>query len=660
MKKISPFVTLFFLLSATTTGFSQWQLTGNNNATPTSILGTTTAIPLRLHTNNIPRLVIDANGRVGIGTSTPVNNFMIQTSGVAPTSSWVGSNAALTAFGENAVGNADFAFGMASNFFNGRPTFLGRRSRGTLGAPTVVNRNDLLMSFLGSGHDGSSFQNSAAIDFYVDGNPSAGNMPARISIATGNSSSSRVERLKIAANGDITFNTNQLFMNRTTGNTGLGTITPAAKLDVLGTLKVTDGTQGIGKFLTSDANGLASWTSINNLPTGTASQTLRNNGSAWVPSSLLVNNGNSIGVGEAAPVGMLHISQPYNFAGVTFTGTGLNDMTANNSGYNGTGNTSYAIRIQNAGPTPNLIEKSTDGGTTWGAPENMSNNVDMGGGVIAQFDNVTGHTFGDRWDWTVGPSYNNTVVVRDGKVGIGTFAPAATLDLKGDALINGLTLGRGAGNRFSNTAFGVNALTSNTTGATNVGIGSYSLKANTTGYNNTAVGYYSLSNVTEGNSNVGIGQYSLFYVVGTNSNTAIGYSAGDYTDNPTNCTFLGYNTTATSNLVNTTVIGNGAFGAASNSVRVGNTAVNSIGGQVGWTTFSDGRYKKNVEENVPGLSFINKLRPVTYNLNVAGIDNRISEISSKLSRREVSGKMKPIVTEEELQAKKEKEAILHR
>lgn len=42
-------------------------------------------------------------------------------------------------------------------------------------------------------------------------------------------------------------------------NVGIGTTSPLAKLDINGTLKVTDGTQGNGKVLTSDAAGLASW-----------------------------------------------------------------------------------------------------------------------------------------------------------------------------------------------------------------------------------------------------------------------------------------------------------------------------------------------------------------------------------------------------------------
>ncbi len=42
-------------------------------------------------------------------------------------------------------------------------------------------------------------------------------------------------------------------------NVGIGTAYPSAKFHVNGTFKVTDGSQGVGKVLTSDVNGLASW-----------------------------------------------------------------------------------------------------------------------------------------------------------------------------------------------------------------------------------------------------------------------------------------------------------------------------------------------------------------------------------------------------------------
>jgi hypothetical protein len=46
---------------------------------------------------------------------------------------------------------------------------------------------------------------------------------------------------------------------------------------------------------------------------------------------------------------------------------------------------------------------------------------------------------------------------------------------------------------------------------------------------------------------------------------------------------------------------------------------------VGWTNLSDERYKRNVAEDVKGLDFIMKLRPVTYNLAVNDLANYLNE-----------------------------------
>ncbi len=45
----------------------------------------------------------------------------------------------------------------------------------------------------------------------------------------------------------------------TAQNVGIGTTTPGASLDVNGTFKITDGTQGANKILTSNAAGMATW-----------------------------------------------------------------------------------------------------------------------------------------------------------------------------------------------------------------------------------------------------------------------------------------------------------------------------------------------------------------------------------------------------------------
>ncbi|MGZ3789966.1 MAG: hypothetical protein ACXVLQ_15625, partial [Bacteriovorax sp.] len=56
---------------------------------------------------------------------------------------------------------------------------------------------------------------------------------------------------------------------RGSGNVGIGTTVPGTKLEIDGTsgatLKIVDGNQGNGKVLTSDANGVASWQTTNNI-----------------------------------------------------------------------------------------------------------------------------------------------------------------------------------------------------------------------------------------------------------------------------------------------------------------------------------------------------------------------------------------------------------
>jgi hypothetical protein len=73
-------------------------------------------------------------------------------------------------------------------------------------------------------------------------------------------------------------------------------------------------------------------------------------------------------------------------------------------------------------------------------------------------------------------------------------------------------------------------------------------------------------------------------------------------------------------LSNTTAIGHGALATSSNQVRIGNGTVTSIGGYAAWTILSDKRAKKNIRTDVPGLDFINRLQPVTYNLDLDAID----------------------------------------
>ena len=175
---------------------------------------------------------------------------------------------------------------------------------------------------------------------------------------------------------------------------------------------------------------------------------------------------------------------------------------------------------------------------------------------------------------------------------------------------------------FVNTATGFGSLSSNTTGSFNSAHGEFSLNANTIGGQNTANGNFALQNNTTGSNNIATGVNTLIANKTGNNNTAVGNFAGDLPIADNNNTFIGFgaNNTSGISLINSTALGFSASVTASNQIRVGNTSVTSIGGQVGWTTLSDGRYKKNIRENVPGLSFILMLHPVTYNFDTQALD----------------------------------------
>ena len=184
----------------------------------------------------------------------------------------------------------------------------------------------------------------------------------------------------------------------------------------------------------------------------------------------------------------------------------------------------------------------------------------------------------------------------------------------------------------ANTANGWYALGLNTTGAQNSAFGWYALYSNTTGANNTAVGQSTLKNNSTGDENSAFGQDALANnstgkynsVFGRNAfhnnstgdkNTVLGWSAGNANTVGSNNTAIGAEATfGANNLSNATAIGFQANATADNMIRLGNTAVTVIGGQVAWTAASDSRIKKNIVNSTYGLATVLKLRPVEYNL----------------------------------------------
>ena len=160
-----------------------------------------------------------------------------------------------------------------------------------------------------------------------------------------------------------------------------------------------------------------------------------------------------------------------------------------------------------------------------------------------------------------------------------------------------------------NTAVGVEALVNNT-GGNNAAMGWSALFNNTIGSNNTAIGRAALFNNDEGSLNTGVGIFALGNTTSGSQNTAIGFTALSNNHTGVRNTGIGYRAeVSTPNLVNATAIGAQAVVNASNKVRIGNTLVTRIEGQVAFTSVSDRNQKENFKP-VDGEEVLEKIREI--------------------------------------------------
>ena len=278
------------------------------------------------------------------------------------------------------------------------------------------------------------------------------------------------------------------------------------------------------------------------------------------------------------------------------TALGVETLANNTSGYFNTA-TGYGALYSNT-----MGNKNTASGDN-ALYNNITGDANTALGVKALFNNTTGYS---NVALGVRALYNcieckNVVAVGDSAlyhnnntVGISNFGRYNTA--VGSKALFSNTSG------YNNIATGYRALYSNTQGAENIALGKETLFNNITGYSNVALGNLALYNNTTGRYNVAIGNSALYDNVTGEKNTALGVGA--------------FNGTAYSN---STALGYGTSILASNQIRLGNNVVTSIGGYANWTNVSDARFKRDIQENVPGLSFIKKLRPVTYHLNMDAI-----------------------------------------
>jgi trimeric autotransporter adhesin len=389
-------------------------------------------------------------------------------------------------------------------------------------------------------------------------------------------------------------------------------------------------------------------TLTSDMPSGTNGQTLRHNGTTWIPNSNLYNDGTNIGISQLSPASKLHVKGGANvpqlivdaYSGQTAampliklrdaSGVDLfwiNPVTASaiylgfNSGASHTSATNNTILGYYSGKSITMGGNNTAMGSQALMNDSSgANNTAIGVSALQLNKNGDGNiaigsyalsgNVGGRFSTAVG--YSALMYGSDTAAAFSLYNTAV-----GYQSMQGALTASGNSGRF-NTALGATAMKSYSTGALNTAIGYGAMLDLSSGNSNTAVGSSALYNDTTGSNNVAVGTSTLNFNANGSSNVAIGYAAGlgASATNFTNCTFVGSTSYPTVTRSNVTMLGYAVANAqctADNQICLGNTSVTQIRAQVGSiTTYSDARIKRGVKENVEGLSFINKLRPVTY------------------------------------------------
>ncbi|MDB9779260.1 hypothetical protein OAB54_03315 [Flavobacteriaceae bacterium] len=388
------------------------------------------------------------------------------------------------------------------------------------------------------------------------------------------------------------------------GKVGIGTDSPAQKLDVTGSIKFSgalmpnNSSGSSGQVLTSSGSGAPTWTtpSAGISGSGTANRIPKFNGSSTVlGNSSIFDDGTNIGIGTTSPAGLLHLK------------AASGDAKAIISAY-GEGDEAH-LMLKTGGINKTAVVAT--GISNWGRTDLRF--------ILNSYTNANSYGLSDT----------KMIIKNDGKVGIGTDSPAQKLDVTGSIKFSGALMpnnssgssgqvltssGSGAptwttisggatnldglsdainNNQFNtiiigstpnisqnagySTGLGRRVLESITTGDENIAMGHQALGETTTGSYNTAMGSHVIFRNTTGYQNSAYGQRALENNTTGYRNVGIGSSAGDTNITGYNNTLIGYNADLNSNnLTNATAIGANATVNASNKIKLGNSNIINV------------------------------------------------------------------------------------
>ena len=489
------------------------------------------------------RMVIDSSGNVGINTTSPDSGLTIaknQTSAHTYTTSHLHLATPVTSNNGGAT-TISFATSTVDNYGWSlaaiRETTTGYDTRFAFKSHPGTDSGDERFSILADGNvgigttdpDSSLMVYKSAADSIIHVRGASNGADARVRINGYNSSELYIDRngsgrfafrrttgtddlslLKL--NNDYTDNSTIMFWDYSSGNVGIGTTDPVTPLHVssnANNIARFSGTGTAGTYIKLDESGTQAW--VIGLNNGTTTLHIREddyNGTARL----------SIGTAELV---VNEDSGNYNFRVEGDGDANLIKTDASNDRV-GIGTASPAAKLDVCG-TDTVFSVNGTNGTLFSVVDDLSDSLmsvnDAAGLPVLE-------VFADNT--ICAGRYSCSDFYLDGSsgnIGIGTTNPQAKLEVSDEALIDGLTVGRGGGSVSTNTAVGTSALENNTTGNNNTAHGYAALRDNTTGSYNTAHGYAALRDNTTGCYNTTHGYAALLNNTTGSRNTAVGYSS---------------------------------------------------------------------------------------------------------------------------------------
>ena len=253
------------VLTSDANGNASWQVPGANSSnwalqgnaiSATDFLGTTNSQPLNFRVNNVSVGSFKVDNSLQLGreaSSNAANATAVGFQAKATVTSAIGIGYNAESIGEDAI-----AFGTANRASGSQAISIGKSASASasssisIGNLTKSSKDDAIAIGRLANASGS---NTIAVG--VNSEASALNSSAfgAGASATGTGSTAIGKSTLASQNNSIILGDHRDANIRV----GIGTNTPTAKMQVSGTLRYVDGTQGTGKILTSDANGNASW-----------------------------------------------------------------------------------------------------------------------------------------------------------------------------------------------------------------------------------------------------------------------------------------------------------------------------------------------------------------------------------------------------------------